>query len=294
MSLCLTCDEISDIRATNVRKASWVIKKTKGKGIPLLNDLKPSHKNKYSKYATLSVTSYVSKCTLNGRKNTQSRKVLFWASLPVSGISQPLKNAPTAYGTFRNHGITTVQKDGKIVFNIESPQPYVENKKPFPAHVHFVMASSESKFKDWDRNNMYVLAAFPGEHKDRLGNYVLVERIPTILPILPEQRSILLPAEVKAMQDKFQRQKKQLIFINAATPKTEEVLQKEAKRIGMRPYIVFGPKSKASAASRILRVMVTSRALRAYYTPHGIRDLERAEVSISRPRTKNMRVCKSN
>lgn len=288
--LCLTCNESKSLfQAQSAGRAEWVFRETKGKGIPLFSTTSPLDKNQCPPQATLRVTSYVPKRLLAGRSSTVSRKVLYWASMPSSTFKRQIQEAPKAYGkAFRNHGITTVQPDGKIHFKIETPQPYTEERKRFPAHVHFVFASKIKNFEEWDRKKMFVMAAFPGTFTDRYGIPHSVTRI-SQNPKHAAMCSILLPSEVRKHQD-------QLILINALPKSSKEkrsisdssirvpynqkgdaaIRRLVQNQIKTRPYVVYCAHSRCSAASILIKRLVAAGAVNAYYMPAGIRGWHRS------------------
>ena len=280
--LCLTCSTSESLfQAQSTRKAKWVFRETKGKGIPLFMKLHPSDINQSPSNATLRVTSYVPQSLVAGRLSTISRKVLYWASTPPRALNCNIITAPKAYGkTFRNHGIATVRRDGKICLDIETPQPYTEEGRVFPAHVHIVFTSKSEKYKKWDRKKMFVIAAFPGKYTNDSHSVTRISE--RLRP--GAMCSILLPNEVR------QHRSNKLILINALPESSSEKrdisksslrvpynLKKDAdirtlvrKKIGTCPYVVYCAHSKCSAASILIKRLVAAGAVNAYYMPAGI------------------------
>lgn len=282
--LCLTCENRSLVRAVSVRKAHWVDKHFRGKGIPLLRQIKPATKNFSPTGATLSIKSYIPTHLLRDRKTTRSRKTLYWASNPSTSYVKRFKSPQMAYDSFENHGVATVSKDGKLICKVRAPQIYREAGKVFPAHVHYVFTSLKTNCTEWDRSCVYSMAAYPGHFVDEFEKPHHVDHIPQVgLPTIPKAIcSVVSPAEVK-------RNLKQLILVNALpepyqldplpTSTVLRVPYKSSNRqvrlaaqtIGLKPYVVFCAHSKCSAASQLISRMISAGALNVFYMPLGIR-----------------------
>ena len=279
--VCLTCDKKSTLMAKSIRKAKWVSESTRGKGIPLFTRTKPGDKNSFPKKANIRVKCYVPQSLVEGRHSLASRKVLFWAAQPRSGIpNDTFVDAPKAYGSFQNFGITTLSNDGKLIVHLESPQPYFEEGKLFPAHFHFVASSSESRYKTWDTRNVYAVSAYPGHHQDSTGRPHHVDARISTMDVSRKRSTIVSPAQVRRMRNS-------LIMVNALpssytfdfggspgmhVPYTSSntTIRRAARKIGKKPYVVFCAHSKCSAASQLIRRLVDAGAVNVFYMPRGI------------------------
>lgn len=283
--VCLTCDKKSTLIAKSIKKAKWVSKSTGGKGIPIFRQVNPRDKNVFPKNSNMRITFHVPESVTNGRNHTlKARKVLYWAAQPRYGIPKDtFVDAPKAYGSFRNYGITTFSTDGKLIVKLESPQPYFEEGKLFPAHFHFVVSSAESRYEKWDTKNVYAVSAYPGHHQYTMGRACLRHHVDALIPKTKWTRkisTILSPNQVRRMRNA-------LIMVNALpvsytfdfegyngmhVPYTSSnnAIRLAARKIGNKPYVVFCAHSKCSAASQLIRRLVNAGAVNVFYMPLGI------------------------
>lgn len=143
--LCVNCD--TELRKPNqlyINHHPKLVKWMKNEGytsfMPEGSDFYLVHKKKFHR------KGWHIKKTINIGKQYANRYIYYWASHTKS---DPLKilNAPDAYDLNnkhnRNDGFTQCDNKGNMTFYIRNPQPYRENNKFYPSHVHFIIGNEE-------------------------------------------------------------------------------------------------------------------------------------------------------
>lgn len=80
---------------------------------------------------------------VNVGKEFAGRKILFWAAEPPTKLS--LVSQSEAYGDYKNIGTAFVGRNGNVTFSVRQPQVYKVNRRVYPAHIHYSLASSDGK-----------------------------------------------------------------------------------------------------------------------------------------------------
>ncbi len=78
-------------------------------------------------------------------KDNSNKYVYYWASNPQENIHEILE-PEKAYGEYENHGLKKCDEKGEVLLKFNPPQPYKENKKTHPRHIHYLLESPE---KTW-------------------------------------------------------------------------------------------------------------------------------------------------
>ena len=78
-------------------------------------------------------------------KDNSNKYVFYWAANPQKDIHTIL-GPKEAYGDYENHGLLKTDDKGEVILKFNPPQPYKENKKTNPKHIHYILESSE---KTW-------------------------------------------------------------------------------------------------------------------------------------------------
>ena len=78
-------------------------------------------------------------------KDNSNKYVFYWAANPQKDIHTIL-GPKEAYGDYENHGLLKTDDKGEVILKFNPPQPYKENKKTNPKHIHYILESSD---KTW-------------------------------------------------------------------------------------------------------------------------------------------------
>ncbi len=74
------------------------------------------------------------------------RHVYYWASNESENIHSILP-PESAYGEYENHGLKKCDSKGEATLVFNTPQPYKEDKKTHPRHVHYIVEDSEKVWR---------------------------------------------------------------------------------------------------------------------------------------------------
>ena len=162
MKLCHTCNnkEMVFSISCNPKEAQW-IKQEKLEPVPV--NLNPKEcKIQHPKDSDIEIK-------LTQKDINPGKKILYWAA---NGKKLPkaheVTSALPAYNRksnkkFKNFGCTKVKKDGTIEIKLESPQCYIERKKLWAKHIHFV---EEGEGNTWKKENFYTVLGLPVESEN--------------------------------------------------------------------------------------------------------------------------------
>tara|TARA_B100000963_G_scaffold269116_1_gene237249 strand:- start:15475 stop:16323 length:849 start_codon:yes stop_codon:yes gene_type:complete len=120
-------------------------------------------------------------------KNKANRYVLYWAASKEKKNEILIKDAKKAYGNFKNHGISKVNKNGKVRLYFNCPRPYStiekgkKNRETFYRHIHLCFSNINcNKWLDKVYTKIvvcnYTLKEVMFKHKT--GSIVLINALP--------------------------------------------------------------------------------------------------------------------
>lgn len=139
---CLTCIPTNNkVSKTTKKRANW--KEERGMTTIFPDDKVPELKGLQTQIPRGANQNIEVKL---GKKNA-NRMVLYYAA--DSNIKKNCKNceipdANQAYGNFENGGIAKLDSEGNGILKIKCPQAYQEEKKTYPAHVHFILSNAKN------------------------------------------------------------------------------------------------------------------------------------------------------
>ena len=157
MKLCHTCENGNMIYSSicNPEEAAW-IKREKLEPVPVKMNPKEC-KIQFPENSDIQLT-------LTQNEIKPGKKILYWAAIgkPINKAHE-VTDALHAYERrskkkFKNFGCTRVKKDGQIIIKIQSPQCYVEKKKLWAKHIHFI---EENDDNTWKKENFYTVLGLP-------------------------------------------------------------------------------------------------------------------------------------
>ena len=105
------------------------------KNLTMLNNLSKNNnqKIKIKRQANVDTT-----LTLDVGKNKANRYILYWGASKAKGWSIMIHDAKKAYGNFKNHGISKVNKNGLVKLYFNCPQHIALLKKERKTGKHFI------------------------------------------------------------------------------------------------------------------------------------------------------------
>ena len=74
--------------------------------------------------------------------DNSNKHVFYWAANPQKDIHKIL-GPEEAYGDYENHGLLKCDDKGEVILKFNPPQPYKENSKTNPKHIHYILESSD-------------------------------------------------------------------------------------------------------------------------------------------------------
>ena len=74
--------------------------------------------------------------------DNSNKYVFYWAANPQKDIHKIL-GPKEAYGDYENHGLLKCDDKGEVILKFNPPQPYKEDSKTNPRHIHYLLESSE-------------------------------------------------------------------------------------------------------------------------------------------------------
>ena len=71
-----------------------------------------------------------------------NKHIFYWATNLQKNIHDIL-GPKEAYGKYENHGLLKCDDKGEVILKFNPPQPYKENSKTNPKHIHYILESSD-------------------------------------------------------------------------------------------------------------------------------------------------------
>lgn len=179
---CASCNGLSItkiIKVNNEKKPKWLSKFDYVSNFIEKNNNKKIKLYKQAKTDTTMV--------LDVGKSRAGKYVLYWGAEHAKKSQILIRDAKKAYGTFKNHGIAKVGKNGKVTMCFNCPQAYSTTEKgkksreTFYKHIHFCFSNQScDKWLDTIYTKIVVckhtLPQLMKKHK--AGNVVLINALP--------------------------------------------------------------------------------------------------------------------
>ena len=108
------------------------------------------------------------------------KHVYYWAANESKDIHSILP-PESAYGEYENHGLKKCDDKGETILVFNTPQPYKEDKKTHPRHVHYIVEDSNKVWKPL--KTIRVLCTISIDYLDER----IKERDTMIVNALPEE-----------------------------------------------------------------------------------------------------------
>ena len=74
--------------------------------------------------------------------DNSNKHIFYWAANPQKDIHKIL-GPDEAYGDYENHGLLQCDDKGEVILKFNPPQPYKEDSKTNPKHIHYLLESSD-------------------------------------------------------------------------------------------------------------------------------------------------------
>ena len=74
--------------------------------------------------------------------DNSNKHIFYWAANPQKD-SHDILGPKEAYGEYENHGLLKCDDKGEVILKFNPPQPYKENSKTNPKHIHYILESSD-------------------------------------------------------------------------------------------------------------------------------------------------------
>ena len=188
--------------------------------------------------------------------DNSDKHVFYWASNPQKDIHKIL-GPKEAYGDYENHGLLQCDDKGEVILKFNPPQPYKENSKTNPRHIHYLLESSD---KTWlPLKTIRIIQSVSLEYLD--------ERIKSkdmiILNALPEKYhkkdkipgSYNLPTESLDKYTNESKCRKVKNFIKSILkyyPKIESLVNDKHLALEDVPIVTYCAHSKCDASDKLI------------------------------------------
>ena len=188
--------------------------------------------------------------------DNSNKHIFYWAANPQKDIHKIL-GPDEAYGDYENHGLLQCDDKGEVILKFNPPQPYKEDSKTNPKHIHYILESSE---KTWmPLKTIRIIQSISLEYLD--------ERIKSkdmiILNALPEKYykkdkipgSYNLPTESLDKYTSESKTRKVKNFIKSILkyyPKIESLVNDKHLALGDIPIVTYCAHSKCDASEKLI------------------------------------------
>lgn len=191
-----------------------------------------------------------------------NKHVYYWATNESENMLEILP-PETAYGEYENHGLKKCDGEGEVSLIFNTPQPYKENGKTYPRHVHYIV---EDENKVWrPLKTIRVVCTVSIDYLD--------ERIKMkdtmIINALPEEyfdkekipNSVNLPFKSLEKLTTKSIERKVLKFIKSSLkyyPVIQELVNDKKLEVTDIPIITYCAHSKCDASERLIHALYSS------------------------------------
>jgi rhodanese-related sulfurtransferase len=191
-----------------------------------------------------------------------NKHVYYWATNESENMLEILP-PETAYGEYENNGLKKCDGEGEVSLIFNTPQPYKENGKTYPRHVHYIV---EDENKVWrPLKTIRVVCTVSIDYLD--------ERIKMkdtmIINALPEEyfdkekipNSVNLPFKSLEKLTTKSIERKVLKFIKSSLkyyPVIQELVNDKKLEVTDIPIITYCAHSKCDASERLIHALYSS------------------------------------
>lgn len=188
--------------------------------------------------------------------DNSNKHIFYWATNPQKDIHKIL-GPEEAYGDYENHGLLKCDDKGEVILKFNPPQPYKENSKTNPRHIHYLLESSDQTWLPL--KTIRIIQSVSLEYLD--------ERIKSkdmiILNALPEKyhkkdkipNSYNLPTESLDKYTSESKTRKVKNFLKSVLkyyPKIESLVNDKHLALEDVPIVTYCAHSKCDASDKLI------------------------------------------
>ena len=188
--------------------------------------------------------------------DNSNKHIFYWAANPQKDIHKIL-GPEEAYGDYENHGLLKCDDKGEVILKFNPPQPYKENSKTNPRHIHYLLESSNQTWLPL--KTIRIIQSVSLEYLD--------ERIKSkdmiILNALPEKyhkkdkipNSYNLPTESLDKYTSESKTRKVKNFLKSVLkyyPKIESLVNDKHLALEDVPIVTYCAHSKCDASDKLI------------------------------------------
>jgi len=188
-----------------------------------------------------------------------NKHVYYWATNESTNIHEILPPG-SAYGEYENHGLKKCDDEGDITLVFNTPQPYKEDKKTHPRHVHYLV---EDDNKVWrPLKTIRVICTISIDNLDeriKMKDTMIVNALPT--EYFDKERipnSVNLPIKELDKLTTKSVQRRVLKFLKSSLkkyPKLEELVNDKKIELYDIPIITYCAHSKCDASEKLIHAL---------------------------------------
>lgn len=187
------------------------------------------------------------------------RYVYYWAANENENIHSILP-PESAYGEYENHGLKKCDDKGETTLVFNTPQPYKEDKKTHPRHVHYIVEDSEKVWRPL--KTIRVICTVSIDYLDER----IKEKDTMIINALPSKyyekdkipNSVNLPLESLDKLTSKSVERRVLKFLKSSLksyPVLQELVGDKKLELKDVPIITYCAHSKCDASEKLIHAL---------------------------------------
>lgn len=188
-----------------------------------------------------------------------NKHVYYWAANESTNIQEILP-PESAYGEYENHGLVKCDDGGEVTLVFNTPQPYKEDKKTHPRHIHYIV---EDDNKVWrPLKTIRVICTISLDNLDeriKMKDTIIVNALPR--EYFEKDRipnSVNLPIKELDKLTTKSVERRVLKFLKSSLkkyPKLEELVNDKRIDIKDIPIITYCAHSKCDASENLIHAL---------------------------------------
>lgn len=188
-----------------------------------------------------------------------NKHVYYWATNESTNIHEILPPG-SAYGEYENHGLVKCDDEGEVTLVFNTPQPYKEDKKTHPRHIHYIV---EDDNKVWrPLKTIRVICTISIENLDeriKMKDTMIVNALPK--EYFEKDRipnSVNLPVKELDKLTTKSVERRVLKFLKTSLkkyPKLEELVNDKKIELYDIPIVTYCANSKCDASEKLIHAL---------------------------------------
>ena len=281
-NICASCIGLSVnkvIKTNNEKKPKWL---EKFDYVEQFIEKNNNQKIKIKRQANVDTT-----LTLDVGKNKANRYILYWGASKAKDGQVMIHDAKKAYGNFKNHGISKVNKNGLVKLYFNCPQAYStiekgkKNRETFYKHIHFCYSNANcDRWLDTVYTKIIVCKHTLNEtiKKHKKGSVVLINALPCEYyqkSHIPNSFNIPYNRISKISQRDLFEWVKEVVKLNY--PKLNKLLQQRKLNVYELPIIVYCAHEKCDASEKLATGLLKKGFVNISEFPGGMKEFLNAK-----------------